>query len=163
MSESFKKVGTINVRNAEHDVFVSDEMKFFCVVDGAKVFGASTDALVERMMVATKRASVKANIEFWRWRNNKLQKGTATCLHASNGNLVVKWEGDKTVDQECHYYRGTQLGKFMRLTESERQHLTNLYTVELAARQDREKFEKAHSFDAVKEVRDLVEKDGGAS
>lgn len=84
------KLTTITVRGVDFDVSVDDRGKFSVNFDGRPLTADSLAELTIKLNRATR--SAKIAIEFAALREHKVTRGVCTGKHASNHNLLVKWE-----------------------------------------------------------------------
>lgn len=133
------RLKSITVRGVEFDVSIDDHTGIFSTAfDGRPLSASSLVELTEKLNRATK--SVKIAIEFATLRDRTVTRGTCTGKHASNHNLLVRWE-DGTNEQMASW----DLKKAVtpdRETVAKYQLLEN--TV-LAAIRERDEFITAHA------------------
>lgn len=142
-----------NIRGQDVDIEIYDNGEFGAEVEGQQIHDKSLDGLVERLNRAMRQTSVKVAIRFVRWYEGKLKHGTITGIHASNRNLLVKWEGQKGVDQE---YTWSQ-SEYLALSNDEEETFVHLCVAHDRAQDAVAAFIKAHRFDGVKAVKDAIE------
>ena len=98
------KLSDIEIKGRKFGVEVDqDDGKFFASLDGDRVYAPSLDELKTKLAGRLTRSKVKVSIPFVRWDEGKLLKGIITGIHASNGNLLVAWDGKKGSEQEYGY------------------------------------------------------------
>jgi hypothetical protein len=96
------KLTTIEVKGKKLEVGVWDNGQFYTELGNEQVHADSLEHLKTLCAKKLARAAVKLNIPFLRFDNGQLKRGTITGLHASNRNVLVKWE-DGTSSQEYSY------------------------------------------------------------
>ena len=112
------RVNLGKLRPEDRDDTVVDAPAYVDVLDKLNALG--------RKLTRVAKASVQ--VEFWRWEpghgkgdrkvEGKLARGWITGIHATNENLLIKWEGVQGGVQESSYsYRGT--GNYMNLPTEE--------------------------------------------
>lgn len=143
------KFTTENIRHRKIEIFVGGSGKFNADIDGDNYEAPTLEALKATLNKATKSTVA---IEFWRWHNQKLQRGVVIGVHAFNGNSLIKWDGKKGVDQEytAHSREGR---RYLRLTEEDRAQYTGLREILAKAEQAVTTFEQTHEFDPADQLK----------
>src|SRR5258708_5655875 len=98
------KLTTVNVRGQDFAVHVTDQGKFFAELDGDQLTAASLDELRTKLARATLIRNKKLAIPFVLWEEGKMRRGVCTGRHATNRNLLVKWDGQKGAEQISRHY-----------------------------------------------------------
>lgn len=135
------KLKTIEVRGRKIDVHIDGSGEFAAEYNGQELAAANLNVLVEKLERAVK--SAKVSIPFIQWDGEKLRHGTATGIHYGNGNLLIKWDGEKGIEQVYGIH------------DALHPNLANEYAELCDAVEDAEKrrkaFEDEHGFDDLKE------------
>lgn len=151
------KLTDVEIKGKSFEVEVDDRGKFRTVLNGDQVTALTLDALKSELAKRISRGAVKIAIPFVRWSDDKgiLRKGTITGIHASNRNLLVKWDGQKGVEQEYAWHDDS---RFIRPEASvEYAHLSQATD---EAQQRLQKFTKLHAFNPHEAVRKALAEQG---
>jgi len=155
------KVTRYNSREQLVDIDVNEYGTFSATVDGVKLEAKSLEDLKPKIDRATKQEQARVAIPFvryvkdsWRKDGGKFKRGFITGLHASNSNLLVKFEGEKGSTQEY-------IGEYLKLTPEQEVEYQQLVLAAEAAAKLQDAFEKKHSFDGKEAVQKALAKVGG--
>ncbi len=141
------KFSTITIRNRKIDVHVDGSGEFSAEVSGNDVSSVTLEGLKEKLERAIKMDKITP-IPFLQWNGETLVCGKAVGIHAGNGNLLVKLDGEKGVEQH-----------FRMETAIDPSHLVAygaLCAAVRAAEVAREAFEKKHAFDLKERVKEAL-------
>ena len=137
------------IRGVKVDIFVSSRGEFNAEINNQLVEAKTLEDLVAKLNKASKS---KYSIEFWRWMEDKgLMRGTITGQHASTGNMLVKFDGQKGVEQESKWGRNH---RYLALDEAQRAEYTALRIALDAAEKAVDAYEGAHCFDPQDQITD---------
>lgn len=141
-----------NIRGQDVDIEIYDSGEFGAEVEGQQIHDKSLEGLIERLNKAMRQVSAKVAVRFVRWDDGKLRRGTITGIHASNRNLLIKWDGQKGVDQEYTWSDS----KYLALSNDEEEVFVSLCTARDKAQNAVTAFIKKHSFNGGKAVQDAI-------
>lgn len=134
------KFTSIKVRGQNIDLFVNNVGKFSAVYKGEDYEAPSIDQLTKKLNNATKKP---ISIPFYRWHETKgLQHGVIVGVHAGNRNVMIKLDGDKSIEQD----RGWYGNGFLSMTLTEAKQYTELKRQVTEIENLLEEFEGAHKF-----------------
>lgn len=148
------KLTTRAFNGIEVEIMIDTNGSFHATIDTIAYQAESLEKLSERLEYATKTKKVKVAIEFHRWKEagrysqeaGKLAHGVITGIHAANGNLIVKFDGEKGIEQE---YRSHL---YLKLNDEQQAEYVRMQRALRAAQTELEKFEKKHGFDGIDAV-----------
>lgn len=156
------KITQVEIRGRNYDVHVDSRGKFTAEIEkDVQLEDATLEGLKAKITHATRPEANKINIPFFRWRDGKVAAGAVTGLHASNKNMLVRWEGEKGVEQEYVWGGGTS--KYLRLNQGEIVIYKTLMESLEALNDKIEKFEQVHGFSMKKELEKLNKQEEGAA
>lgn len=152
---SGKFVTNLEVRGQRYKVSVDSRGKFNAEVSGETVEADSLKALEEKLAKVTKQKAKKIAIPFVRWEGEALKRGTITGVHSGNKNLLIRWEGEKGVDQE---YGGSSFDgiRYLDMTADQQAEYTRLCNAAMAADAAAETYAKLFRFDPRKRVEEII-------
>jgi hypothetical protein len=154
------KFTTLKMKGASVEVFVSEDGRFTATVGGVS-YSADSLADLKAKAAAGIRRSAKVEIRFYRAVDGKVRSGTITGIHASNRNVLVRFDGEKGVDQE---YGWRTEGEYLELDAEELEEFRKLIAAEKAATDAVAAFEKAHAFKAIDRVeREIAAAEAGGA
>ena len=106
----------VTAAGKDYPVDVDEESGVFSIYMGGDHGHIRADSLAE---LTRKARKIKAKFElpFSRVTQDRVEHGTVTGLHATNGNLLVKWASGKT--EQIPAYSGYTNGSMPRLTDEE--------------------------------------------
>lgn len=135
------KLKTVEIRGRKIDVHIDGSGEFSAEYNGQELTAANLPVLHEKLERAVK--SAKVSIPFIQWDGEKLKRGEATGIHYGNGNLLIKWKGEKGIEQVYGMRDALEPEHF------------NAYSllcdaVEIAEKR-RKEFEQKYGFDDLKE------------
>jgi hypothetical protein len=93
------KLRTIEIRSRKIDVEVDGSGEFSAEYNGQEIHATTLDLLKEKLDRAVKADKIEP-IRFIYFDGEKLKRGACTGIHVGNGNILIKWEGEKGVEQE---------------------------------------------------------------
>lgn len=147
------KLTTMEVKGRTLAVNVDAMGDFSAIVgEGVTVHAKTLEELREKIGKAMATAAVRVNIPVMRNNDGRVQRGAFTGIHGSNGNYLIKWEGEKGTDQISYFSFSSGYSRFIDpACEAEYAEL-----VRRSAEADRalESFEKQHFLD----IKDLMAK-----
>lgn len=156
------KFDTLKVRGRQFDVHINSAGHFHTEFDGDTITKPTLEDLRQRLLDLTKQKAGKIAIEFHRWVEDpwndhigKLKHGVITGLHAANGNVMVKFDGEKA-EQDSSWHNSE--ARFLRLNPKEVSEYCDLQAKRVALEKEIKKFEEAHSFDADEAVKAIIAK-----
>lgn len=101
------------VRGVLRDIYVDEKGIFYSMLDGDRVTGQTMEVLVTRLTQATAPERKNLNIKFCRlmYREKSGEKpqiwhGTITGKHATNNNMLIRFEETKGSQQESTFSFG---------------------------------------------------------
>jgi hypothetical protein len=148
------KLATVEIKGKSFEIEVAEDGDFRANVDGDVVRASTLAELKTKLARRLTAARIKLDIPFVRWverrgrlRGSVLQKGSVTGIHAANGNLLVRLEGETGTDQESRW----SSENYIRPEAAER--LESLGLARDAAYRAYEDFVKDHAFDPREEIR----------
>lgn len=146
------KIAQVKIRGRNYDVHVDSCGKFTAEIEkDVQLNDLTLEGLKAKITHATRPQANKINIPFFRWRNGKVAAGAVTGIHASNKHMLVRWEGEKGVEQE-YSWGSSDKGKYMRLNQGEIVVYKELMESMNSLQAKIEKFEQTHWFDMKKEL-----------
>lgn len=91
----------VEIRGKQLKVEVDDNGIFECQLDpDTHIRADSLEKLKARLLDATKRKEIRVSVPVYKYvKNEGLKSGTAIGIHAANGNVLIKWDGEKGVEQ----------------------------------------------------------------
>jgi hypothetical protein len=144
------------VRGKDIDIYVVDHphkgTMFIAEIKGEEYDGETVDDLVKKLLRATKR---KISVEVFVWREREdsrfgyaekpahLRRGICIGRHAGNGNLLIRWDGEKSTEQVTRWHGFP----FLQLTEEEQKQYAYLQKVLDEAKSAVSEFESTHTLD----------------
>lgn len=159
-NEKLSHIADIEVRRKKLKVFVNQLGRFYVNLDKGgeiddddpNVISASTlEGLKTLAAKRIKKATKKLSIEVWEYSgydDPPLKRGVIEGIHAANGNLLVRWDGDSRSTQYAGYH-----GSLLRLTPKQREKFVALADAKEKAKAELEKFSDDHRMDGLNEAR----------
>lgn len=147
------KLKTIEVRGREIEVEVSELGVFFAKVDGTKYEAPSLELLRSKLTRATRKVAIE--IPFIMWNEGEIRRGVCTGRHGSNGNLLIKWDGQKGSEQ-MSYWKSDAV-----ITPDREADYVKLCEEADRAKKALAGFEKKHDLDLKALVEEAYRKEGG--
>jgi len=153
------KLTSIEVKGKTFEVDVHQrDGRFSTEHGGDTVYATTLDELKTKLAGQISRSKVKLNIPFVRWetdkynngRKSRLVRGVVTGMHASNRNILVRFDGQKSTEQESGY----NSEKHVRPEVADE--LLRLGAARDKANEEYDEFVREHSFDAREEIRKLL-------
>ena len=154
------KLKQLEVKGKKFHVFVNDEGKFFADFDGEQVSADSLKQLTDKLASRIKHARrVSIPICMWEQRSwseeaGRIRTGTILGIHASNNNLLVKFD-DETKSEQVSY------GDFFDPADADE--LKRLAEAMDSAERAFNAFKEKHEIDAKEKVRALLESENDAA
>jgi hypothetical protein len=143
------KFGSVEVKGKKFDIEVGSDGKFGTNSDGSWLKADTLDQLKTKLATQISRAKLKLSIPFCRWvAGGRLRKGIITGIHASNNNILVKFDDEKTTEQEDIWYSG---GAY--IDPEHAGELDRLGKACMKASQEYDDFVDKHKFNAKEAVR----------
>jgi hypothetical protein len=141
---------TVSVAGENYPVSISGDGEFVVnlgVEHGSSqiVRAASYNELVKK----ARKIKVPFELEFTEVRDNGARNGTVTGIHASNRNLLVRWQDNGKTEQIPGYQGGTAMP---RLPAEEYQELENLIRRRNRARDELAAFIKPRAYKSLSEA-----------
>jgi hypothetical protein len=140
------KLTTIDVRGRKFDISVNENGLFGADFSDQWITAPSLEELREKLVRLTK--NTKISIPFIEWDGKKMRHGVCTGRHATNRNLLVKYDDNKTSEQASSWNVNAVDPKV------EKDYLAVCVQFEAAARQKTE-FEEDHGI-SLKELIDVT-------
>lgn len=169
------KVKDVTIRGVELQIYADHHGVFHTDVggkdvqqnmmneDGNAISAESMKLLLEKADKRLKNRS-KLNIRFVRWVQKErdwresgkepeyyLRKGTITGIHAGNGNVLVKWDGQKDIEQQ----HGWGHDNYLKMNDDQQELYVRLQRQKAELEQNIEAVEEKYKIDIQKEVGDL--------
>lgn len=150
------KVSTIEIKGRKFDIDVNGEGRFMAKFDGDNVWADSLKQLKETLQRRMSLTSAKLNIPFVRWEEDHwgdkggLKFGAIVGIHGGNNNMLIKWKGEKTTEQD----RSWGAKDYIDSTVAEE--LKRLALAKLAAEKEFKDFVENNSFDPRDAVRNVL-------
>lgn len=135
----------VEVRGTNYPVYADARGTLGAVMGGTEYVGSSMDTLRTYMMAASRRQQVKVSVPFSKLitgtydpERATVQHGVATGIHASSGNVLIRWQDGKT-EQASGYS-----GYMQPLSQDESSEYIRLHQAKAAANKALSQFEEAH-------------------
>ena len=94
----------LEVRGQKFSIAVSNQGWFSALVDGHELTAETLNALRDKLIAATRKASAKLDIHFCKLMSDgKVVPGVVTGVHGANGNLLIRWSDTKRTVQESSW------------------------------------------------------------
>lgn len=139
---------------------------------GSGIYADTFEDLYRKAMAASKRKAVKIAIPFMEIAHKRtdsgasdfFRSGTIVGRHAGNGNLLLKYDDQKFVEQDTRRHSMfDDDARFFRPLQPDRQReYLALAAAERRAERERAKFVKAYCFDPEDEVEEEIERKASA-
>lgn len=139
----------VQAAGQEYPVDVDEETGIFSIYMGGDHGHIRADSLAE---LTRKARKIKAKFElpFSRVSNDRVDHGKVTGLHATNGNLLVKWDTGKS--EQIPAYSGYTSGSMPRLTDEETAEVEALLKARNDAARALDAFLKPRQYDSLKKA-----------
>jgi hypothetical protein len=155
-------VGTWEVRDVEVDIFYIPSKygdgSFKAHFNDQTIWGATEEAVVERLKLATKKARITVAVPFTQivksWGKWQVKEGIASGLHATNRNILVTWIESNQSEQVEGYSFSSY---YQSLSDEDLAELIRLKEVNEAAQEALNEFEKTHRFNLREAVEEAIE------
>lgn len=138
------KLDTYKIREKKIEVFINPAGEFTAEYNGQLVKAPTLEAIKEKLERVVKADKI-APIPFIQWNGETLICGKALGIHVGNGNLLIKIDGEKGVEQ---HFRLEDAIDPVHLVE-----YAQLCSAARAAEDARKAFEEKHSFNLKERVK----------
>jgi hypothetical protein len=149
----------VEVNGQKYPVTINEEGEFIAnlgVLEGSsQIIRAKSYAELKKL---TRKAKVSFELEFTEVTPNTTRNGTITGIHASNGNILVRWEpetiaGRRQAPAKTEQLPGWQGGKFMpRLSEQDNEALRFLIAERNRAARELDNFTAPRAFKSLSQA-----------
>lgn len=131
------KIGTETLRGVKYEIHVSSDGVFTCEVDGDDLKSKTLEGVKQLILKHSKGKQKNIKIPFVSWEKDyhdsgKIVRGVCVGIHGGNDNLLMKYEGEKSTQQES----------YRRNCHVDPAHAAELERLAKAAEQAQEAFEK---------------------
>lgn len=135
----------LKIRKVDFQVQVNSQGEFYTEYEGERVGALTLEELRSKLTKLTKKP---VNIPFARIYDGRIRHGVIRGVHATNRNLLIKFDGQKGVEQEYGWQR--EGSNYLALTSAEEEVYLGLHK-ELKKAQDAvDAFENKHALDVPK-------------
>src|SRR5262245_33167062 len=159
------------IRGKKYKVKVDEDGHFYVNFEDTVIKAETMKELESKLFKATRK---KWNIEFFRWveatEQNRwngrsynlesvpshLRRGLVIGKHATNNNVMVKWDGEKGTEQDYGFHDARYL---LKLSKDEQERYTTLKLQYESLEAEIKQFEEAHEIDLKKFEEEQLAKD----